>query len=107
MSDYRPCYTGDNESGKRSIIQRYISNQYTEQTKDEEHQDTHFASHRLPQLFTHTLKVPGRKEIVSAMFWAIPSHPLNYMKEQYYANADAVIIGKFTGRSLPDHIDKF
>ena len=99
LSQVMILWTGYNEGGnlKRSIVQRYIANQYTEQIEEEEHQETYFASHRLPQLFTHTLKLPGRKEIISSTFWEIPSHPLNYMKEQYYANADAVIIGKFTG----------
>ena len=85
-------HAGDNKSGKTSIIQRYVANQYTE--KEESSENTHSTPHKLPQPFTHTLKVPGRKEIVTSTFWEIPSNPLTCMKERYYADADAVIIGE-------------
>lgn len=86
-------YTGLNEggdkSGKTSVIQRYTANRFSEK-ETEEPQSGNSEAQKV-QLSTHTLKVPGRNEVVSVVFWEIPSRPLPYMKEQYYASTDAAL----------------
>lgn len=87
---------GDGKCGKTTIIRRYIANQFIasdEEPQQDEPQRTDRSS-QLAELSTHTLTVPGRKEVVSVTFWEIPSAPLAYMKRQYYTGADAVLIGQ-------------
>ena len=87
---------GGEKCGKTTIIRRYIANQFIasdEETQQDESQRIDGSS-PLAELSTHTLTVPGRKEVVSVTFWEIPSTPLAYMKRQYYTGTDAVLIGQ-------------
>ena len=81
---------------KDYIIQRYIANQFIasdEETQQDESQRIDGSS-PLAELSTHTLTIPGRKEVVPITFWEIPSAPLACMKRQYDTGADAVLIGQ-------------
>ncbi len=56
---------GNEKCGKTTIIRRYIANQFiasNEDTEQDEPQRTSGSPQlNIAQLFTHTLKVPGRK----------------------------------------------
>lgn len=98
---YLQSEIGGEKCGKTTIIRRYSANQFlasSEETQENEPQKTS-GSPQLAQLSTHTLKVPGRNEVVSVTFWEIPSNPLAYMKKQYYTGADAVLIGELCSDS--------
>lgn len=82
---------GSKNCGKTTIIRRYIANQFIAGNEDSQSESQKIL--QAAQLFTHTLKVPGRHEVVSITFWEIPSNPLEYMKKQYYSGADAALIG--------------
>lgn len=80
-----PClfYTGDVGCGKTAVIRRYTHNQFIVAEPCTEN--------KLVELTTHSVQLPGIQEVVGVVFWEIPAHSFNLVKEEQYRGSDAVI----------------
>ena len=43
------------------------------------------------ELTAHSVQLPGIQEVVGVVFWEIPAHSFNLVKEEQYKGSDAVI----------------
>ena len=84
-------HTGDVRSGKTAIIRRYTQNQFIAAEPCTEN--------KLVELTAHSVQLPGIQEVVSVVFWEIPAHSFNLVKEEQYKGSDAVI-GSYYGLSV-------